>query len=391
MRNVSNQALQGFRSLQSGQSVDAIRHFQEGLASDPNDEGCLLGMARVRLLEDDARAATSFLQRLVKANPDHSEGHSHLALIRFREGEAYALSNLRRLAAAPDSGVYERLNLGKALSWSGDASGAEAAFQAACAAEPKSPFPRMEAAEAALARGEPAAAVRHLEAAVKLAPNEVVILGMLARAHRETDNLAQAVAVLDRASALAPQDPSILEERYDVAELLGAWKDARAVATRLVKLDGTSADYRYMLARALANDGQPAEARALLEVLAKEQPGSPEVRQVLAEVLGLLGDQAGALKHLEEAVRLEPSDPGPANDLANLYLNQPGGKPKVRKVLEPVLARYPDDAVTHYNLALSLVDSDKAAARLHAEVAERCGDPWLSKEAARLRQALMKG
>ncbi len=388
MQDASSHALQGFRLLQSGKPAEALRQFQEGLAANPQDEGCLLGMARVRLLEDDPRAAAPFLQRLTKVNPTHAEAQSHLALARFNEGESRALFNLRRLAEAPGSGVYERMNLATALSSSGDAAGAEAAFRSACAAEPKSPFPRMMAAEAALARGDASAAVQHLEAAVKLAPGEVVLLGMLARAHRDAGNLARAAEVLDHASAVSPEDRATLEERYDVAELLGAWKDACAAASRLVKLDGKNADYRYMLARGFANDGQLAQARSLLEVLAKEQPGSPEVRQVLAEVLGQQGDEAGALKQLEEAVRLAPSDPGPANDLANLYLKQPGGKARARKVLEPVLARFPQDAVTNFNLALAFADSDPASARRHAEVAERTADPWLRKEAARLRLAL---
>ena len=73
-------ANEGAQCLQMGLLKDAIRAFSRGLEANPEDDACLLGLARAHLAQGDAAGAEAPLRRLVKLRPEHLEAQSHLAL-----------------------------------------------------------------------------------------------------------------------------------------------------------------------------------------------------------------------------------------------------------------------------------------------------------------------
>lgn len=389
MQPISTYALQGFQLVQSGRAQEGVAKFQEGLKADPNDGGCLLGLARLRLLAGDRDGAVPFLRRLSAAHPELPEAQSHLALMKFQDGDERALETLRTCATAPGAGVFDFLNLGKALSLKHDAQGAEAAFSRAASLEPHNPFPLLEAAEAALARRDSGAAIVRLEAAVRLAPDEVALLCTLADAYEMGGQPKRASEAIGRAGALDPDDPELLSRRYELASAAGDWKEARAAASRLVQQKPDGVQGRYMLGRALAYEGRLPEARELLEKLVAEAPEAAEPRQVLADLLGQLGDRARARALLLEAVELSPAAIGPANDLANAYFED-GAWADAERVLGPVAKAHPDDPITNFNLALATSKRDAGAAIALARKVEASGHPSLAPEARRLIAALSR-
>jgi thioredoxin-like negative regulator of GroEL len=101
---LSSHAQQGFSLLQAGKADDGIRAFKEGLQADPRDVDCLLGLARVALLQGNVDEAKPHLAQITMLQPLHAEAGSHLALIRFIGGDKSALAHLRQATLNPTAG-----------------------------------------------------------------------------------------------------------------------------------------------------------------------------------------------------------------------------------------------------------------------------------------------
>lgn len=138
--------------------------------------------------------------------------------------------------------------------------------------------------------------------------------------------------------------------------------------------------------------GRADEARKLFEAALSAAPDSSDVRQALAKIYTLEGDSARAVKLLEEAVAAAPTEPGPVNDLACLYMSQEGGNAQAGRVLAPVLAAHPGDASAHLNQALACANRDKAAGKRHAqqalEAAKVQGHKDIQEQAQRILKSL---
>ncbi|MDQ3264940.1 MAG: tetratricopeptide repeat protein [Myxococcota bacterium] len=374
----------------SGQGDEATLRFEAGLTQDPSDEGCLLGLMRLHALSHDLPSAVAFAQRLLQRSPQHPEAHSHQALHRFEEGEAGALEELAVLAAAPGAGVYERLNLARALSHLGKVEAAERAFQEAIAQEPANPVPSLEAADAALDRGDAQAAVHHLTTACRIAPGQARLWTGLAEAKEAAEDYPGALAALDRASQLDPGDLPLLEYRYDVATRAEDWSAAVQTARQLVAKAPEELQYLFQLGEALTFAGELDQAQKTLEKLALLDATAPEPMRALAEVFIAKGDRERAISVLLRAVTLAPDEPGPTNDLANLYFEEPGGMAQAVELLRPIYEAHPEDAVTAFNLALALAKDHPAEALGYAKQVTDSGHPDLAPEAARLMAALRK-
>jgi Flp pilus assembly protein TadD len=134
--------------------------------------------------------------------------------------------------------------------------------------------------------------------------------------------------------------------------------------------------------------GEVEEGRRLLEAAWAEDPDSVEVLHGLARALDLAGERPGAMALLERAHALDPSEPGPACDLAMFYLEQ-GKDIQAEQILTPVLAAHPEDPRAHLHLAMALAKSAPQRARGHAAKALEATDPELRQQAQALHRALL--
>ncbi|MFP2929724.1 tetratricopeptide repeat protein [Pyxidicoccus sp. 3LG] len=385
----STYAREGGLQLQQGQPHEAVKSFQKGLSLDPDDVDCLLGLVRTHLSTGAAGEAEAATLRLLKVKPDHAEAQAHLAMLRAQAGDAEALESLKALAAAPTAGYFERFNLGGLLLDRGDLNGAKVAYESALQVAPDSAHVHFELGRIYLQLGDATGAAAHFHLASEGAPNEPMPLLMLARAHGLRGALGLAIQAGNQAleKAQGGMRRSVLEELFKLYLTAGSPDGAKRVALELRELEPANANYIYLHGLAAMSAGTFREAVGLFEEVLRLAPSSWQAWQALSQMHLALGERGLARKRLEEAVALVPTDPGPANDLALLLL-QDEAHESARPVLERVLTAHPEDPVTHLNLAVAWFPTDKAACIRHAKVAQAKGTGVVKEQAERLLTTL---
>lgn len=176
-----------------------------------------------------------------------------------------ALALARTMAAEPDAESERHVRLGRLLAEQQDFDGAAAAFRAAQArfGDAVVPWSLLLFEGSALEQGErwdEARAV--LERAAALAPNEPVILNYLGYAQIERrQNVTEALDLLKKASALKPQDPSITDSLGWAQFVTGNVKAAVPVLERAAAGAPADTTINEHLGDALWTAGRRYEAR----------------------------------------------------------------------------------------------------------------------------------
>jgi tetratricopeptide (TPR) repeat protein len=385
----STHAREGGQFLQQGRPQEAVRSFQMGLSVDPDDVDCLLGLVRTHLSTGAAGEAEAAALRLLKAKPDHAEAQAHLAMLRAQTGDAEALEALKTLAAAPTAGYFERFNLGGLLLDKGDLTGARAAYESALQVAPGSAHVHFELGRICLQQGDADGATRHFHQAAEGAPQEPMPLLMLSRAHAARGSLGLAIqaATFALENAQGGMKRSVLEDLFKLYLTAGNPEAAKRAAMELRQLLPSDANYVYLHGLAVMSAGAFREAQGLFEETLRLSPKSWQSLQALAQVHLALQERGLGRKRLEEAVALVPTDPGPANDLAMLFL-QDEAHERARPVLERVLEAHPEDAITHLNMAVAWFPTDRDACVRHARQAHTHGTGTVREQAERLLKQL---
>ncbi|EPX64975.1 hypothetical protein D187_000400 [Cystobacter fuscus DSM 2262] len=384
----SDAATEGLRCLKVGRLEDAVRAFRRGLQAQPDDEACLLGLARTHLAQGDAAGAEPPLRRLVQLSPEHLEAHSHLAVLQASAGEAAAGERLEAIAAEPTAGFFEHYNLGHFLLERGDEAGAEAAFRAGLQRWPDNAFALFELGRLTLRQERIDEAIDLLGRATKLSSDKRLPVLLLSRAHTLKGELGQALNLVRLACKLSPDDPVPHEDFYRLCMLAGDFPAAAQKAIDLRLRVPGHADYLYMHGVALLASAEFAQARAVLEELCQQVPESLEARRALAQACEQLEDLPAAQMLLEDVVRQAPTDVDAVNDLATLYFRMKGGAERARGILARALAVHPEHPGLHLNHAIALLDSDKGAAQRHASKASTSADPEVREQAQELLRRL---
>ncbi|MCP3099841.1 tetratricopeptide repeat protein [Myxococcus sp. K15C18031901] len=385
----STHARDGGRLLQVGQPQEAVKSFQKGLAIDPDDVDCLLGLVRTYLSLGVARDAEAAALRLLKVKPDHAEAQGHLAMLRAQAGDAEALESLKALAAAPTSGYFERFNLGGLLLDRGDLEGAKAAYASALQVAPGSAHVHFELGRIHLQQGAPAEAVTHFQKAAEGAPQESMPLLMLSRAHAATGGLGLAIQAgtqaLDKAQGGLRR--AVLEDLFKLYLSAGSPEGAKRSAVDLRKLDPRDVNYVYMHGLATMSAGTFAEAKALFEEVLGASPDSWPARQALAQVHLALNERTQARQVLEAAVARMPTALEPVNDLVLLLL-QDDDAARARAILEHALATHPKEGALHLYMAMATLLTEPAVAAHHARQAQALGEGHVKEQAGKLVEKL---
>lgn len=177
----------------------------------------------------------------------------------------------------------------------------------------------------ALARGELAAAARHLEAASAAQPDASSLHYALGLAYRGLGDEARSRSLLGRVPAddqarvpVAFDDP-LMQEVSDLrggsqthvrlgakALARGRFRIAVAEFEAAVAADPDRPDARYNLAASLLRIGRRPQARAALDELIERSPGYVQARVLLARMLIAEGELAAAEGHLRQALESDP-------------------------------------------------------------------------------------
>jgi Flp pilus assembly protein TadD len=165
------------------------------------------------------------------------------------------------------------------------------------------------AAEAALQRGEWAAAVDHCRSALALSPGrDGAAQAMLGMALLQLGQHADAIAALEQAAAMDKRNPhwlAHLAQAYTAAHRLD---DAHKSYQRASRLAPSHWPYIQNAALVLIQQGKAAEAESVLRALSRRHPDEPDIRLNLGNVLLELGRPAEAETVLREALGLAPND-----------------------------------------------------------------------------------
>ncbi|MBK8224294.1 MAG: tetratricopeptide repeat protein [Candidatus Obscuribacter sp.] len=165
---------------------------------------------------------------------------------------------------------------------------------------------------------------------------------------------AQAELEVRKHLALCPEDVDGITLLAACRCNLGGFKEAQQLAGRALSLNPLSAYANYVLAAACLSQGQVIEAELAIEEALRLEPDSCTYLVFLAAILPL-----GAPRGLElarQALALEPHSL-PAMQQLYLRLLYDGRLTAAESVLQDLLARYPENALVHEQVAWHDLDS----------------------------------
>ncbi|MEA3015223.1 MAG: hypothetical protein QOD42_3768 [Sphingomonadales bacterium] len=181
---------------------------------------------------------------------------------------------------------------------------ADRARRQLAAADPRSADQVYRATAAAVALGLAAEALPLARAGAERHPNDPHMWQMLGLAHRRLDEMADSVAALTKAAALAPDEPLIAHSIARVS--LEAGLPALDLFERAVRLAPNDASVLLGQAAAQLAEGRLEEAIAGLEAQLGSNPGWVQGHATAARLRWLLGDRETFTASFERALAAAP-------------------------------------------------------------------------------------
>ncbi len=279
-----------------------------------DDPAAPMGLAEYDWSVGRAEAGNAAAAKGLERFPSSAELHQAFGRALF-EQERFAdaareLGRARDLGAA-DPGTF--LLWANALARTGDAAGAELAFEAGLERHPSSAALLQDAGRLSLAAGDPARALTRLSEAARVAPGDAAIQLDLGRALEAAGRKADAEAAYRLAVALSPQ---LASPHYALGTLLvrtgrreegqrelAAHQSLYERASRLSE-EQNARTAEMALAWSEVNTGHAASAL----VRFSSMPETPDVLLGRATALSRLKRHAEAVRALERARQLSPEN-----------------------------------------------------------------------------------
>lgn len=231
---------------------------------------------------------------------------------------------------------------------------------------------------AQVALGDADAARTAFNEALALQPDNVHALTGLGTLDVQAGSLDSAQDLLDRAAAVAPEDPAVLGLRGDLAMRQQRYEDAVAVYKALYKSVPQNFWYRLALARAQMAAGDDEEAIQHLDALVSRAPGSAEVNYLRALAAFRLKDYETAKQYAEKAVAA--ADNLPSRRIAGAANYALGNFEQAANHLRYYVSNAPADTAIvrlYGRTLLQLGQADRAREVLEALVQSDTDDPEL--------------
>ncbi len=189
--------------------------------------------------------------------------------------------------------------------------------------------------------GNPAKAHRHFSSAgADLSVRPMALVGR-ATVYAEQGKLAESIALLNEALALAPNDPDVLSHVGYQQYLANRLPESIATLRKLSQLRPDNAYDWGLLGSVLMSAGRDAEALVALERSAAIEP-LESVTSNLGAFKYRAGDYAGAVENLRKAVALNPGNFDLWGNLGDALMADPGTAAQARGAFREAANRAQD-------------------------------------------------
>jgi len=247
----------------------------------------------------------NILKKAVDLYPDFPEARYSLGKLLFVRGEVdEAEKHLRVAAALNPDGPGVSAAFGVVLSKQGKTEEAMRALQHALAIDPHDVVALNNLGSLLARQGNVGEAVQHFQRTVDINPDDASAHSNMARALLGKGDSAGALVHLRKAVELNPNDVESLNGLAMVLVGRGELDEALKYQRRVRDLRPSDADSHTNLAITLANQGSLTEATQILEKAVAINPNSLEAHSALARVLAARGKEADAIVHYQQALKL---------------------------------------------------------------------------------------
>ena len=205
-------------------------------------------------------------------------------------------------------------------------------------------------------------AIRHLQTAIQLAPDQENSHLALSRIYEKEQNYSAAVEALDRARQQIPDSPNVLLALCSNLILAEQHRRAREILTGLITTHPDQLDAYAKLAEAYRNSGEPGQATQTLRKLAGRKPDYPMIHVALAEAM--LTEEPvnyqAVLAELAEAEKASPTDYDVYYVRGKVYLAMYNYDLAIA-ALRRAVALQPNESAAHYQLGLAYRKASREA------------------------------
>ncbi|MCF3651834.1 tetratricopeptide repeat protein [Synoicihabitans lomoniglobus] len=271
--------------------AQAASVFRELLEREPDHVRGLLGLARIAVDREAWTDARSGLERVVAAT-QFAHGVPELARVYENVGETERLQALRGRApvVAPELAIDDP-------------------WMRELVEDLYDPLRLMEESHAAVSRDDKAAAMRWMERALVLAPDNGEVHHQTARLWERLRNQVKALAEYERAAELDPTIDDVWARLVTLYKAIGDTGKARRALTNGLEVNPSSAALLIERGRQLKERGRGAEALADFEKVIELHPQELIGYVEAAQVLFAMKRAEAADGWLEQSLAVAPDNP----------------------------------------------------------------------------------
>jgi putative PEP-CTERM system TPR-repeat lipoprotein len=302
------------------------------------------------------------------ASGDISKAQAALQKLRDKEGDNEMVANL--------SGLIKLAQV--------DLAGARATFEAVLKANPKSVPARLNLAKVAVLQGQPAEAEKLLGDVLDIDPTNDTALTALLTHLLNTNRVARAIDVVQKARAVAPDNALLTATLADLETRNGEPEKAIALLDRAPKDQIGLPALLGARARALVTMNNLSDARDTYTRILTQNPNDLDARGHLTDVQVALKDYVGARTTVQDGLKLAPKNYAmlraltqieqrasglpAALDLADKLEKDPANLPQARLLKGDVYlaARQPDKAADAFAAEFKAAPATDLVLRLAA-------------------------
>jgi tetratricopeptide (TPR) repeat protein len=385
--------------LKSGDTQQARTEAELALQRNPADRRALITLAKLAAFEGDAERAEKFLQKAAGGTPaDEVDSSLVRAALLVQRGETSAAKILyTKLTQSQPPRAEAFYGLGFQLAESEDNAAARDALERAVQLDPDVAIYHFQLARVLFALEQLKKGFHHLQESLRLNPRHVPSYLVLAIALQAGGELAAAEEILQQGLKVVPDEPHMLKALSNVLAAKGDLPGATKAAEALLRVQPDHPSAISNLARFRMAQRNFPEALVLCRKLSDRGEATALSRTVEAQIYELHDppDVKAAAAAWRSAMKLDPQDWGPANNLGLLLMVRPelpDATKQAKEALEEALRRAPQQPEPQLNLALvSMQLGDKARAKELAQGLLARGaslDPSMREQAERLMKQL---